>query len=93
MEIGFPQADHTPLWVDNESTIRFGQDGQMNGRMKHMKVAYYWLKERIEEDKEVKLHHVPGLENTADILTKGLARELHEFHCHGMGLVSMDEVS
>lgn len=87
-EVGFPQ-ERTPLYIDNESAIAFGLNGVMDGRMKHMRVNYYWLMQAVEEEKEFSLIHVPGTENTSDILTKGLGRALHEKHVQGLGLIRL----
>lgn len=88
-EVGFPQ-DRTPLLIDNESAIAFGLNGVMDGRMKHMRTNYYWLMMAVEEDKSFSLIHVPGIDNTADILTKGLQFNLHNKHVKGLGLIRLD---
>lgn len=87
-EIGYPQGV-TPLLIDNESAIKFGENGVMDGRMKHMRRDYYWLMMAVNEDKDFVLVHVPGTENTADILTKGLGRILHSKHVKGLGLIPL----
>lgn len=87
-EIGYPQ-DVTPLLIDNESAIKFGENGVMDGRMKHMQRDYYWLMMAVNEDKEFVLVHVPGADNMADILTKGLDHILHQKHVAGLGLVAL----
>ena len=46
---------------------------------------YHFLKKMVEDGK-IKLDYVPTMEQTADAMTKGLAREKHELFIGQMGL-------
>lgn len=87
-EIGYPQ-DRTPFFSDSEASIAFGTNGNMDGRMRHMNVAYYWLLAAVNEEKQFTLLHVPGVNNTADIFTKGLGRTLHDKFVKQLGLIRL----
>lgn len=41
-------------------------------RIKHIDVHWHWIREQVEK-KRIILHHVKGVENIADSLTKPLA--------------------
>ena len=48
---------------------------------KHLHLAFHEIKEHIDEG-HIKLIHVAGTDNPADLLTKPLGRVLHEKHAN-----------
>jgi len=46
-------------------------------RSKHIGLRHHFLRERVE-DNTISLSHVPSADNIADLLTKGLPRELFD---------------
>jgi hypothetical protein len=55
---------------DNQSTIAMiGGRTKESMRTRHIKVRYYWLRERMKLG-DIKIEYVPGAEMMADILTK-----------------------
>ena len=59
------------------------EEGIQNG--KHLQVRLLFLRE-LHFKKALRVTHVPSEDMTADILTKGLPQELHDKHCHSLGL-------
>ena len=49
------------------------------GKLRHIRVQYLWLQERVAEG-DLKVRKVPGETNPSDLLTQGLAQELHRRH-------------
>ena len=41
------------------------------GKARHIQTRYLWLQERVAEG-HLKVHHVPGVKNKADVLTKSV---------------------
>ena len=41
------------------------------GKARHIQTRYLWLQERVAE-RHLKVHHVPGVKNKADVLTKSV---------------------
>ena len=41
------------------------------GNARHIQTRYLWLQERVAE-RQMKVHHVPGVKNKADVLTKSV---------------------
>ena len=70
-EVGFPQAEATPLGCDNKSAIIFGNDAIVQNRSRHIDTRYHYIREVINENK-VALFYQPTSEIPADILTKPL---------------------
>ena len=85
-ELGRPQTSSTPLWCDNQSTIRVGKNPEHHSRMRHMLVKYHWLREQVE-DKVFNLDYVKTQEMPADVLTKPLEPDTHQRICALLGLV------
>ena len=56
------------------------EDGQ-HDRQKHIHIRYHFLKDCVKNHL-VSLHHIPGTEQVADILTKGLAFPQFEKLCN-----------
>ena len=53
--------------------------GQPSSKLKHLALAFYEIKEKMVEGK-ITVHHIPGVDNCADILTKPLPRATFEKH-------------
>jgi hypothetical protein len=73
------------LLMDNQSAIAIAKNPAFHERTKHIEVRYHFLKMMVEDGK-IKLEYVPTTEQTADAMTKGLAREKHELFVGQMGL-------
>ena len=60
--------------LHTDSTAAIGMTYRSGlGKVRHIRVQYLWLQERVA-DKELGLEKVEGLENPADLMTKGLAQ-------------------
>ena len=75
----------TLIYGDNQGSIKITHNPQFYERTKHIDIKHHFIRTAYE-DKHIALEYTPTAEITADILTKPLARDLHEQHCHGMGL-------
>src|SRR6202020_1202120 len=78
-ELGHPQPTTSTLFCDNQSAIALSRDHQFHARTKHIDVQYHYVRDKVT-DKTLELIYCPTNEMTADIMTKGLARNLHEKH-------------
>jgi hypothetical protein len=70
-ELGFTQSIPTPIYCDNESTIRTTLNKGIVSRLRHMNLRFYWIKDEVKHN-TMKLFYIPSQQNLADILTKGL---------------------
>lgn len=61
----------TPVYIDNISTVRIANDDGGQKRTKHIDVRYKWLNEQ-SDNKVIKINHISGDRQAADILTKPL---------------------
>ena len=69
--LGFPQPDPTTIFGDNKSVLNLAMAPQIARRSRHIHVRHHYIR-RLVMDGLARLVHVPGLELTADLLTKPL---------------------
>ncbi|KAF7761133.1 hypothetical protein Agabi119p4_10542 [Agaricus bisporus var. burnettii] len=84
-EFGFPPTLPSTLFVDNKSGISVAKNPEHHGRMKHLDLRFYWLREAVEEGLIDPLY-VSTHEQVADILTKAVAKKVVEFAVPLLGL-------
>jgi hypothetical protein len=85
-EIGFPVPTPSILHLDNQSAISVSENPEHHGRMKHLDLRWYWLRDIISSG-AIKPEFVPSQDMVADILTKPLMRPQMEKCRRSMGLV------
>ena len=61
------------LHIDNQSAISVAKNAEHFGRLKHIKLRMYWLRD-VVEDGMIEPVFRPTAEMPADLLTKPLAR-------------------
>lgn len=70
------------LHVDNTSTIALMKNPVFNGRSKHIKYRFHYIREKVEVRKII-VEHIREKEQSAYILTKALTNikfvEIHKF--------------
>jgi len=66
-----------PIMNDNAGTIALSKNPVHHERSKHIGLRHHFLRERVEDD-TISLSQVPSADNIADLLTKGLPRELFD---------------
>jgi Reverse transcriptase (RNA-dependent DNA polymerase)/gag-polypeptide of LTR copia-type/GAG-pre-integrase domain len=70
-EIGYDISGASTLHLDSNSALQVAKNPEHQSTMKHVNRNYHWIRERVA-DGDIKLAHVPGTENVADIFTKPL---------------------
>ena len=64
-------------WIDNKSSIKLAEAQMVKPNSKHIRRKYHMLRERVQ-DGRIKLGHIPGVENPADVMTKNLSKPKRE---------------
>jgi hypothetical protein len=67
-ELGFPQDQATPLYCDNQGTVACTHDPQSHSCMKHIDIRAHFICDSVNWCL-IDVHHIPGSENPADLLT------------------------
>ncbi|KAE8252610.1 hypothetical protein A4X06_0g2063 [Tilletia controversa] len=80
------QARPVPIHSDSTGALTLAQHPAFHRRSKHIDVQYHYVRE-AQEKGWISVSKVSGSDNTADILTKALARTLHQRHVEGLGLL------
>lgn len=78
-ELGFPQDGPTPIYEDNESTIKMVNAGRPTVRSRHIDIQHFAIQD-WKQAGDIHLIHIPGIINPADCLTKPVAWILHSRH-------------
>jgi hypothetical protein len=73
MSFGYKFDGPSTLFVDNNSAISVAKNPEHHGRMKHLDLRFYWLRDEVEK-KKIQVKHVFTNNMPADILTKALGR-------------------
>ena len=77
-EIGITQPLPATLKVDNSSSIALAKSTKGHWRAKHIDIRHHYIRERIQ-DGDIKVSHIPSVENIAHICTKPLPRTSHDY--------------
>lgn len=75
----------TIIHCDNKAAITLSSNPVDHNKLKHVDIKYHWLRDDHTRSR-IKLVHIPGTENPADIFTKPLPRPAHE---NGIRLLGM----
>jgi hypothetical protein len=85
-ELGYPQEQATVLYCDNQGTVACTHDPHSHSRMKHIDLRAHFIRECVNR-RIIDVHHIPGSQNPADLLTKPL---LHTTHLKWLNLIRLD---
>lgn len=76
------------IWADNQAAIILSKNPAHHKRTKHIDLRYHFLRQHVLEG-TIKFEYVASGQQTADIFTKALGRELHKRHTTGLGLIDL----
>ena len=72
-------------YEDNQSTIKVGTDERSGGRLKHIDVKHFFVRDEIQRGRIV-VRFVPSEKQIADVMTKGLPANVFQQHRVNLGL-------
>lgn len=72
-EFGFTLSSPSTLYIDNLSALSVAKNPEHHGRMKHLDLRFYWLRDEVAKG-HIKVVHLRTSDMPADILTKSLAK-------------------
>jgi hypothetical protein len=72
-ELGYSMRGPSLLLVDNQSVIQVAKNPEHHGRMKHLDLRFFWLRDSVNSG-IIAIRYVPTADQAADLLTKALAR-------------------
>jgi len=72
-ELGYTFSTPSTLHFDNQSALSVAKNPEHHGRMKHLDLRFYWLRDEVEKGR-INVVHLRTDDMVADILTKPLVR-------------------
>ncbi|CDO76041.1 hypothetical protein BN946_scf184948.g1 [Trametes cinnabarina] len=72
-EFGFDVSAASRLRIDNLSALSVAKNPEHHGRMKHLDLRFYWLRDEVAKGR-IEIEHLRTSDMPADILTKSLAK-------------------
>lgn len=76
----------TIIFEDNQSCIKIAEEPREHKRMKHIDIKYCFIRDEIANG-TIKIIYKPTDQQTADIMTKGLGKNLFMKHRDDLNLV------
>jgi hypothetical protein len=76
-DLGFKKLNPVTTFCDNEGSIKLVYIPVFHFRTKHITMHYHFIREKVESG-EIQVQHLPTTEQTADLLTKPLGKQLFE---------------
>ena len=64
----------SPLFIDNQSALAVAKNPEHHGRMKHLDLRFYWLRDEVDKG-TISVSYCPTADMPADMLTKSLSRD------------------
>lgn len=61
------------MFMDNQSAMRVVKNPEHHGRMKHLDICYYWIRDEVHKG-TIEPNYLQTNEMPADLLTKPLAK-------------------
>lgn len=86
IEIGIVIHQPITIFEDNQSCIRIAEEPREHKRMKHVDIKYCFIRDEIAKG-IIEVKYKPTSDQTADIMTKGLGRNLFIKHRDELNLV------
>ncbi|THH07313.1 hypothetical protein EW145_g3454 [Phellinidium pouzarii] len=84
-EFGYEFTGPSTLYVDNQSALAVARNPEHHGRMKHLDLRHYWLRDVVEAG-DIDIKYLPTKSMPADIMTKALGRLKVVEMCGMLGL-------
>ncbi|XP_071712333.1 secreted RxLR effector protein 161-like [Rutidosis leptorrhynchoides] len=91
-EIGHEQSDGVIIMCDNNSTIQLSRNPVFNGRTKHIRVRYHWLRDLTKEG-VIYLEFCGTHDQLADIMTKQIKVESFQKLRLAMGICAASSLN
>lgn len=75
------------MYRDNLSVLAIAENLCYHKRTKHFDIKHHYIRDQINK-KTIVTDYLPMAQMTADIFTKALPRQAHEYHMKSLGLFS-----
>ena len=80
------------IYCDNTNAINISKNLVMHTKNKHIAIKYHYLRELVK-DKTVRMEYLNKKEKVADIFTKNLPKEPHEYLRRKVGVFTLSKAT
>ena len=87
LELGFEQTEPTKIWEDNKGCIDIAISSKSHPSVKHIDIRHHFIRERVQDIKDIKLYKIGTDAMVADIFTKQLAFPIFKRHRDNLKLL------
>eukprot|EP00742_Colponemidia_sp_Colp-10_P002552 GILJ01002727.1.p2 GENE.GILJ01002727.1~~GILJ01002727.1.p2 ORF type:complete len:509 (+),score=47.37 GILJ01002727.1:627-2153(+) len=87
-ELGIKKQDSISIFSDSQGAIALGKNPVNHSRTKHIDIQHHFIRDLIESN-VIAMKYLQTEEMPADLLTKPLSKEKHEFCMKKLGLFSI----
>ena len=85
MQLGAMRPGPSPLYIDNQAAIAMINESRPTPRARHIEIQHFAI-QQWKQFGDILLHHLPGIINSSDGMTKALSWVLFSRHVRrGMG--------
>jgi transposase InsO family protein len=91
-ELGYTPSAPAKLYMDNQSSMSVAKNPEHHGKMKHLDLCYYWLRDEVSMKRILPLY-LQTENMPADLLTKALPKPQVEKLRSEMGLVYVKDIT
>ena len=78
------------LYCDNRNAINISKNLVMHTKTNNIAIKYHYLRELVQ-DKEVKMEYVNTKDQIANIFTKAVPKDVHEYLRGKLGLILLSK--
>ena len=72
-EFGYTFSTPSTLYIDNQSALAVAKNSEHHGRIKHLDLRFYWLRDVVEAG-DIDVCYLPTKSMPADMMTKALGQ-------------------
>ncbi|GMJ15209.1 hypothetical protein HRI_005190100 [Hibiscus trionum] len=87
-ELEMYKSDPVKLFCDNKAALQIATNPVFHERTKHIEIDLHFVREKIQLGL-IQTHHISSSEQLADIMTKALGIQQHEYLLSKLGVKDM----
>jgi hypothetical protein len=84
-ELGYKVTTSSRLRMDNQSALAVAKNPDHHGRVKHLDLRFYWLRDEVERG-SISVEYLQTNDMPADLFTKALTRDKVQHFCYMIGI-------
>ena len=87
-ELGIPINAPIKMWCDSMAALKIASNPVQHDHTKHVEIDRHFIREKIDHG-IIDLKYIPSREQTADMLTKGLAKDTLKYFVGKLDMINI----